>query len=360
MSVKRKVPFSQLWAEEEEFITKQSSLLMENAVVVEIGTAQGGSAYLFATAAHERNVFVYSYDISPSDEAFENLRGLNVRIIAESSEKGAAEWQNKYGKPVDLLFIDGSHTLENVYLDFVSWFPYLRTGGRILFHDYDPVHRGGYAHLGVKVFIDALRMLGILSDNEHVGRIFSGIKDSEVNNLQLSDGCIHAYEKIGMDVARFLEFDFRHCNFIGDEDDYLNVLRELRGFRGEKIDDINKISPENVVVLPHPLTKDFIEKIKERDILILLNEVIFLYFLYDSILNDRNRVLSITKNRDMYFKWEELLEMHNHSHNCEPSVKDIFNVKDKGIKGISRICARELVRLNILNNIFMAVSGKNR
>ena len=36
---------------------------------------------------------------------------------------------------IDLIFIDGDHTYEGVKTDFESWFPHLRKGAIILFHN---------------------------------------------------------------------------------------------------------------------------------------------------------------------------------------------------------------------------------
>ena len=356
--MKRKTPFSQLWVEEEQYLCEQSSLLGDNSVIVEIGTAQGGSAYLFATSTKARNVSIYTYDISPSREAFKNLKGLNVHIVAKSSTTGAKEWPKKCGQPIDLLFIDGSHTLENVYLDFVSWIPYVRAGGKILFHDFDPVHRGGFAHLGVKVFVDALRSLEIFSDVEHVGRIFAGIKTKEIDHNQLREQCFHAWKNIGEKLEKFVEFDFANCDFVGYEDDYVTLLRELRVFKGKVIKNMEAIPFErNAVVLPHPLSQDIIERVSDSNNFVLLDELTFFYLLYDSMINNKDGVLAITKNRKLYFKWEELLEMHNHAHNCEGTIRDVFSIEDQSIKSISKACARELVRVNILKNIFSAING---
>lgn len=357
--MERKTLFSQLWREEIQYLCEQASLLDESSVIVEIGTGQGGAAYLFATSVKEKNISIYSYDISPSDEACENLKGLNVNIIAKPSVEGAKDWSKEYAKPVDLLFIDGSHSLENVYLDLISWLPYVRAGGRILFHDFDPLYRSGSAHLGVKVIIDALINADVFLDVKCVGRIFSGIKKKEIHSENLIKGCFCAWRDIDKKFEKFKKLDFSHYDFIGDDRDYLMILKELWGLGGQKIEDLNNIiSRNNVLVLPLPLSNDITNRIAGKSKFVFLEELIFFYLLYDSIMNNKNEILKIVQDRKSYFKWEELLEMHNHSHNCDGSISSIFNIKDKSIESLSRVCARELLRINIVKNIFFAITGK--
>ena len=45
---------------------------------------------------------------------------------------------------IDTLFIDGDHTYEGVKKDIEAWYPKVKKGGTIIFHDYqrDKVHEG--------------------------------------------------------------------------------------------------------------------------------------------------------------------------------------------------------------------------
>ena len=51
------------------------------------------------------------------------------------------EARRDFEGPIDLLFIDGSHSYEDVAADFAAWFPLLRVGGTVAFHD--SWHMGG-------------------------------------------------------------------------------------------------------------------------------------------------------------------------------------------------------------------------
>ncbi len=354
-----KILFSQLWVEEEDYLVQASGKLVDGNVIVEIGTAQGGSSFLFAKGIQGKDIQIYSYDIAPSEEAFENLKGLNVKIIARSSIEGAKSWPYTCGQSIDLLFIDGSHTLENVYFDFISWFPYVKESGKILFHDYDPIHRGGFPHLGVRVFIDGLKKLNAMSDYEHVGRILCGVKKEDITYDRLLEECFNAFENIGKTLIKFKTFDLTNCNYIGNDDDYLNLLIKLRGLKGNRIETFcTALSEANVLLLPQQIPCTATEKIFENKNIHLLDELTFFYLLHDSIRNNRDKVLEITKDKKMYFKWEELLEMHEHTYDYKGNYEEIFIVQERNIGGLSKICARELIRINILYYMFLAINGR--
>ena len=55
--------------------------------------------------------------------------------IVKTSEEAAKHWN---GKPVEFLWIDGSHEYDMVKLDFDLWYPHLIEGGIIAFHDTGP------------------------------------------------------------------------------------------------------------------------------------------------------------------------------------------------------------------------------
>lgn len=347
---------SQLWVEEKQYLREQSSLLPDNAVIVEIGTAQGGSAHLIINSTMSHNVSMYTYDIAPSKEAYENLRGLeNVSILAKSSVEGARQWPQECAESIDFLFIDGSHTLENVFNDFISWMPYVKQGGKVALHDYDPVQRGGFAHIGVKVFIDAIINLEILDDTEHIGRIFAGRKARLVSDSEITKECYCVWKKIKQKVSDFKQLDFEQYDIAEQEDAFSGILRDLRGLRGNTVTIPSKQLDRKVLILPKSMPET-IKSMSENNGLVLLDELTFFYLLWDSMINNRNRILEIAKNRNGIFKWEELIEMLDHANGiCCSSIDDAFSIKSGDIGSLSRVCARELVRVNMLKNIFLSI-----
>jgi predicted O-methyltransferase YrrM len=81
----QQIDFSQLWPSEQRTLFERASLVPDEGVIVDIGTAQGGSPYIFHAAAGHRRVRIYSFDIAPSADAYEHLKGTSVSVIAKPS-----------------------------------------------------------------------------------------------------------------------------------------------------------------------------------------------------------------------------------------------------------------------------------
>lgn len=101
--------------------------LPSDAVIVEIGTYQGGSAAILAAA---NNTIIYTID---PDAKIIKIEGLdNIQFIKGTSEEIVVTWE----KPIDMLLIDGSHFYKDVAMDILNWVPKVKEGGIICFHDY--------------------------------------------------------------------------------------------------------------------------------------------------------------------------------------------------------------------------------
>ena len=116
--------------------------------VCEIGAAGGGTAFVFADAAHPEAVIV-SVDLR-----FDRARRDAVRLFAapgqrlvpvegdshhEATPRAVADALG--GRALDLLYIDGDHSYEGVAADFRMYAPLLGAGGLVVFHDIVPDHR---------------------------------------------------------------------------------------------------------------------------------------------------------------------------------------------------------------------------
>lgn len=121
-------------------------------VILEIGTANGGTLFLFSRVASE-DAIIISIDLPggkfgggypkwkiPLYKSFEK-KNQRIYLIRENSHKQEALEKVKKilnDKRVDSLFIDGDHSYEGVKRDFEMYSPLVRKGGIIAFHDIVP------------------------------------------------------------------------------------------------------------------------------------------------------------------------------------------------------------------------------
>lgn len=135
-----------------------ASQVPDGGVIVEIGSCHGRSAAYIASALQEmgiQDVTFYAVDLwdlgvgrTPerhhSPGAFRrfksNLKRLGVWHLVKPVKADSLEAARKFSKQrreIDLLYIDGGHKYEEVLLDFQTWGPFVKTGGMIVFHDYN-------------------------------------------------------------------------------------------------------------------------------------------------------------------------------------------------------------------------------
>ena len=117
--------------------------------ILEIGTARGGTLFLFSRAAAPDALLV-SLDLPQGKygggysawktRVFRRLLRTGQRagfVRADSHERASLDRIRQYfkGEKLDLLFIDGDHTHEGVKQDYELYSPLVRDGGLIVFHD---------------------------------------------------------------------------------------------------------------------------------------------------------------------------------------------------------------------------------
>ena len=117
--------------------------------VLEIGTAQGGTLYLWTQAA-SANATLVSVDLPGGDfggaytpcrtklyQAFARPEQTIYLELADSHQPDSlAKVKELFGnQQIDFAFIDGDHTYEGVKADFNEYGPLVKPGGIIAFHD---------------------------------------------------------------------------------------------------------------------------------------------------------------------------------------------------------------------------------
>ena len=134
-----------LLPEEGKWLFKIARSLPSEATLVEIGSYKGRSTCCLALGcgASKKKVFaIDTFDGGPnlpkanSLPDFEaNLARLGVAGSVESIVALSTEAARTWGKPIDFLFVDGSHLIDDVLADFAGFFPYVVPGGIVAFHD---------------------------------------------------------------------------------------------------------------------------------------------------------------------------------------------------------------------------------
>lgn len=141
------------WQERSEIRSLLQTIAeVQPKTILEIGTSNGGSLFLFARVASP-GALIVSVDL-PHGEfggGYPPWRGHLYRAFASGSQRITLLRANSHesqtletvraalaGRPVDALFIDGDHSYDGVKLDYEMYGPLVRAGGVIAFHDIVP------------------------------------------------------------------------------------------------------------------------------------------------------------------------------------------------------------------------------
>ncbi len=134
-------------------------------IILEIGTANGGTLFLFSRMA-SGNSTIISVDLPGGMfgggypkwkiSLYKSFSGKNqkIHLVREGSHKKDTFTKIKKilkDERIDFLFIDGDHSYEGVKKDFQTYKPLVKKGGLVAFHDIAP---NGSSELvgGVPVF----------------------------------------------------------------------------------------------------------------------------------------------------------------------------------------------------------------
>ncbi len=131
---------------QEWWLFKHALDLPPAAVILEIGSFRGRSTACLALGCIGTGKLVYAVDtfngndVDFSERDFfpqfkSNLDSVGlfkyVRPVISISSEAAKSWDT----PIDMLFIDGSHAYDDVAGDFRDFYPHVKEGGLVAFHD---------------------------------------------------------------------------------------------------------------------------------------------------------------------------------------------------------------------------------
>ncbi len=356
------VDFAQLWVGEQQLLAENAALVPNNGTIVEIGTAQGGSALIFHRAASHRGVKIYSFDIAPSPEACKHFKDTSVTIIAKSSKEGALTWMQTVGKPIDLLFIDGSHAFQHVFEDFNSWVPFLKPGGKIIFHDYDSAERGGLKHLGIRICLDTVLKCEFLDEPIHQDRMLIGtIRNPDGIRLD-EKACYQTFIDLGRQIVCIRDSDYSGWTIV-DNGEFAKLLKGCL-----KIDSTAApISPDEAsdpskkyLVCARPLITA-LDLLREQgipsDSIVAIDSLLACYIVANALKRKREHLLTLASSRKEFFQWEEILFMFEHAFGTSVFPDKVSNLIKSDIIQLSQMVAREQIRLTILAHLVESLSG---
>ncbi len=124
--------------------------LSRRGIVIEIGSWKGRSTICFGSGSKDgQGATTYSIDphtgssehirqfgkVDTYDEFLKNIKVTEVHKYIVPVRKTSEEASKNFDKKVDFILVDGAHEYVYVNKDYKLWFPKLKNGGIIAFHD---------------------------------------------------------------------------------------------------------------------------------------------------------------------------------------------------------------------------------
>lgn len=120
---------------------------MNAQTIVELGVNNGSSTLAFLLATRKTNGKLYSCDIVECPNARKLVDGVDENW--QFTIKDDLEYGKTWDKPIDILFIDTSHSFEQTHRELELWIPKVKPDGIIILHDTMPTPGTAFNESGV-------------------------------------------------------------------------------------------------------------------------------------------------------------------------------------------------------------------
>lgn len=155
-----------LTEEDKKTLYRYASKVPQEGVIVDIGTAFGGSAIIM-TLASEADVF--TIDPQENQHFMDKREALGLSSRLTYLKDTSARVANCFGGLIDLLFIDGIHSYQGVKDDLEGLGKLVKKSGIILIHDY-------FLYDGIQMVVDEYFKNGFMKKIDIVDSLYQGEK----------------------------------------------------------------------------------------------------------------------------------------------------------------------------------------
>ncbi len=136
--------FTHCKEEEKSILFQLSKSLDEKKIMVEIGSYLGSSSCFLAWGACKKANTLFCIDTWENDAMTEGTRDTYSEFLSNTKDfenfikplrGNSIDIARTFKEKIDLLFIDGDHSYEGCYQDWIAWSALLNTGAVVIFHD---------------------------------------------------------------------------------------------------------------------------------------------------------------------------------------------------------------------------------
>lgn len=135
--------------QDSEMHVKYLSSLPDIPLILDFGTGWGKLVISIALACPQADIYTFDPGTPYQDYEPKVRENLISHLGKDLHFEINDSYKHQWNQPLDVLSIDASHTYEDTYHEVSKYYPFVKSGGLILMHDYV------VDHVGVKQAVDS-------------------------------------------------------------------------------------------------------------------------------------------------------------------------------------------------------------